>query len=159
MSHGWRPDGDLQDMRKFIAVVIVVFTLVLVACASRATRTFSVEVSTYSMEYTPTQVQNYLRDHGFQRVKFRDFNMDYSVYEKRNAAGNEQHFRFKAYPRIGVIVRFEKIRSTFGKSGPRLVVVFNEDDRNSMSEVAQRESDRLLESVVARVGADRVKVW
>jgi len=146
-------------MRNMIAVTIVVLTLVLAACAARATKTFTVQVSPYSMEYTPGQIHDYLRVRGFQRVKFRDIDSGLIVYEKRSAEADEQHFRLKTYPEIEVVVRLEKIRHTFGKSEPRVIVWFNEDGRDSLSTVAAQEYDRLFEEVIERVGADRVEVW
>ena len=149
----------MGPMRKVLAVVVVVLMLFLVACAARATKVFVVEVSPYSMEYTPGQIHDYLRNRGFQRVKFRDADSGIIVYEKRSAEADEQHFRLKSYPQIEVVVRLEKIRHTFGKSEPRVIVYFNEDGRSSMSDAAAQEYDRLFEEVVARVGVDRVEVW
>ena len=149
----------MRPMRSEIAVVIVVLSLVLVACAARATKVFVVEVSPYSMEYTPGQIHDYLRARGFQRVKFRDSESGIIVYERRSAEADEQHFRLKSYPEIEVVVRLEKIRHTFGKSEPRVIVYFNEDGRNTMSEAATQEYDRLFEDVVERVGVKRVQVW
>jgi hypothetical protein len=149
----------MGPMRKVLAVVVVVLMLFLVACAARATKVFVVEVSPYSMEYTPGQIHDYLRNRGFQRVKFRDTDSGIIVYEKRSAEADEQHFRLKSYPQIEVVVRLEKIRHTFGKSEPRVIVYFNEDGRSSMSDAAAQEYDRLFEEVVARVGVDRVEVW
>ena len=146
-------------MRKVIAGIIVALMLVLAACATRATRSFTVEVSPYSIQYTPGQIHDYLRARGFKRVKFQDYDSGIIVYEKRSAEADEQHFRLKTYPQIEVIVRLEKIRHTFEKSKPRVIVWFNEDGRNSLSGFAREEYDRLLEEVVERVGADRVKVW
>lgn len=146
-------------MRKVIAGIVVVVMLVLVACATRATKTFTVEVSRYSMEYTPGQIHDYLRAHGFQRVKFEDFDSGITVYEKRSAEADEQRFRLKSYPQIEVIVRLEKIRYTFEKSEPRVIVWFNEDGRDSLSETGREEYERLLKDIVERVGADRVNVW
>jgi len=133
--------------------------LALAACAARATKTFVVQVSPYSMEYTPGQIHDYLRVRGFQRVKFQDSDSGMVVYEKRSAEADEQRFRLKSNPRIEVVVRLEKVRHTFGKSGPRVIVWFNEDGRNSMSTAAAQEYDRLFAEVVERVGAERVKVW
>ena len=149
----------MGPMRKVLAVVVVVLMLFLIACAARATKVFVVEVSPYSMEYTPGQIHDYLRNRGFQRVKFRDTDSGIIVYEKRSAEADEQHFRLKSYPQIEVVVRLEKIRHTFGKSEPRVIVYFNEDGRSSMSDAAAQEYDRLFEEVVARVGVDRVEVW
>ncbi len=149
----------MRPMRSEIAVVIVVLSLLLVACAARATKVFVVEVSPYSMEYTPGQIHDYLRARGFQRVKFRDSESGIIVYERRSAEADEQHFRLKSYPEIEVVVRLEKIRHTFGKSEPRVIVYFNEDGRNTMSEAATQEYDRLFEDVVERVGVKRVQVW
>jgi hypothetical protein len=149
----------MGPMRKVLAVVVVVLMLFLVACAARATKVFVVEVSPYSMEYTPGQIHDYLRNRGFQRVKFRDTDSGIIVYEKRSAEADEQHFRLKSYPQIEVVVRLEKIRHTFGKSEPRVIVYFNEDGRSSMSDAAAQEYDRLFEEVVARVGVDRVEIW
>ena len=146
-------------MRHVIAVIIVVLMLALAACAARATKTFVVQVSPYSMEYTPGQIHDYLRVRGFQRVKFQDSDSGMVVYEKRSAEADEQHFRLKSNPHIEVVVRLEKVRHTFGKSEPRVIVWFNEDGRNSMSTAAAQEYDRLFEEVVERVGAERVKVW
>ena len=146
-------------MRKVIAGIIVVLMLVLVACATRATRAFTVEVSPYSMQFTPGQIHSYLRDRGFKRVQFQDYDSGGIVFEKRDSEIDEQRFRLKTYPQIEVIVRLEKIRHGFGNPGPRLIVWFNEDGRNSLSEFAQGEYDRLLEEVVARVGSDRVREW
>lgn len=149
----------MRPMRSEIAVVIVVLSLALVACAARATKVFVVEVSPYSMEYTPGQIHDYLRVRGFQRVKFRDADSGIIVYEKRSAERDEQHFRLKSNPHIEVVVVLEKIRHTFGKSDPRVIVYFNEDGRDSMSTAAAQEYDRMFEEVVERVGVDRVKVW
>ena len=146
-------------MRIVIAGIIVGLMLVLSACATRATKAFTVEVSPYSMQYTPGQIHEYLRARGFKRIKFRDTASGTIVYEKRSAEADEQHFRLKTYPQIEVIVRLEKIRRTFKKSQPRVIVWFNEDGRNSLSDFARGEYNRLLEEVVERVGADRVEVW
>ena len=146
-------------MRNVIAVIIVVLTLALAACAARATKTFVVQVSPYSMEYTPGQIHDYLRDRGFQRVKFQDSDSGMVVYEKRSAEADEQHFRLKSNPHIEVVVRLEKVRHTFGKSEPRVIVWFYEDGRNSLSKAAEQEYQRLFADVVELVGADRVNVW
>jgi len=146
-------------MRKLIAGIIVMLMLILAACATRASKTFTVAVSPYSMEYTPRQIHDYLRSHGFQRVKFQDYDSGITVYEKRSAEADEQHFRLKSDPQIEVIVRLEKIRYTFVESGPRVIVWFHEDDHDSLSPAAQQEYERLLEAVIERVGSDRVKVW
>jgi hypothetical protein len=146
-------------MRRLIAGVIVVLMLVLAACAPRATKTFTVEVSRYSIEYTPGQIHDYLRSRGFQRVKFEDYDSGILIYEKRSAESDEQHFRLKADPKIEVVVRLEKIRYTFGKSEPRVIVWFHEDGRDSLSKTGQEEYQRLIDNVVERVGADRVDVW
>lgn len=146
-------------MRKVITGIVVVLMLVLAACATRATKTFSVTVSPYSMQYTPGQINDYLRVRGYQRVKFRDDDSGVIVYQKYSAETDEQHFRLKTHPQIEVVVRLEKIRYTFGKSEPRVIVWFNEDGRDSLSEFARAEYDRLLESVIERVGANRVDVW
>ena len=146
-------------MRKVIAGIIVVLMLALAACATRATKAFTVEVSPYSMQYTPGQIHDYLRARGFKRVKFRDNDSGIIVYEKRSGDADEQHFRLKTYPQIEVIVRLEKVRRTFKKTEPRVIVWFNEDGRNSLSAFARGEYDRLLEEVVERVGSDRVEVW
>ena len=149
----------MGQMRKVLTVVVVVLMLFLVACAARATKVFVVEVSPYSMEYTPGQIHDYLRNRGFQRVKFHDADSGITVYEKRSAEADEQHFRLKSYRQIEVVVRLEKISHTFGKSEPRVIVYFNEHGRSSMSDAAAQEYDRLFEEVVARVGVDRVEVW
>jgi hypothetical protein len=146
-------------MRKVITGIVVVLMLVLAACATRATKTFSVTVSPYSMQYTPGQINDYLRVRGYQRVKFKDDDSGVIVYQKYSAESDEQHFRLKTHPQIEVVVRLEKIRYTFGKSEPRVIVWFNEDGRDSLSEFARAEYDRLLESVIERVGANRVDVW
>jgi hypothetical protein len=146
-------------MRKVITGIVVVLMLVLAACATRATKTFSVTVSPYSMQYTPGQINDYLRVRGYQRVKFKDDDSGIIVYQKYSAETDEQHFRLKTHPQIEVVVRLEKIRYTFGKSEPRVIVWFNEDGRDSLSEFARAEYDRLLESVIERVGANRVDVW
>ncbi|GMQ95734.1 MAG: hypothetical protein BMS9Abin14_187 [Gammaproteobacteria bacterium] len=146
-------------MRKVIAGIIVVLMLVLSACATRATKTFTVEVSPYSMQYTSGQIYDYLTARGFKRVKFRDNDSGIIVYQKYSAEADEQRFRLKTYPQIEVIVRLEKIRRTFKKSGPRVIVWFNEDGRNSLSDFARGEYQRLLEEIVERVGSDRVEVW
>jgi hypothetical protein len=146
-------------MRKVIAGIIVVLMLVLAACATRATKTFTVAVSPYSIQYTPGQIHDYLRARGFQRVKFRDFDSGVIVYQKYSAEADEQHFRLKTHPQIEVVVRLEKIRHTFEKSDPRVIVWFHEDGRNDFSTFAAAEYERMLRDIVERVGADRVKVW
>jgi hypothetical protein len=146
-------------MRKVIAGIMVMLMLVLAACATRATKTFSVAVSPYSIEYTPSQIHEYLRNHGYKRAKFEDIDSGIVMYEKRSAERDEQHFRLKTHPQIEVVVILEKIRFTFGKSGPRVIVWFNEDGRDTFSELGQREYELLLENVVERVGKNRVEVW
>ena len=146
-------------MRQVIAGIIVVLMLALAACTTRATKTFTVAVSPYSIQYTPGQIYDYLRARGFKRVKFRDFDSGIVVYQKHSAEADEQHFRLKTYPQIEVVVRLEKIRHTFEKSDPRVIVWFHEDGRNDFSTFAKEEYDRMLEEVIERVGADRVKVW
>jgi hypothetical protein len=146
-------------MRKVIAGTIVVLILALAACATRATKSFTVAVSPYSMQYTPGQIHDYLRVRGFQRVQFQDYDSGLTVYEKRSAEADEQRFRLKTYPQIEVTVRLEKIRHGFGDTGPRVIVWFREDGRNSFSTYAQEEFDRLLDEVIERVGSDRVEVW
>ena len=146
-------------MRNLTAVIIVVLTLALAGCATRATRAFTVAVSPYSMQFTPGQIHDYLRSRGFKRVKFQDYDSGIIVYEKRSAETDEQRFRLKTHPQIEVVVRLEKIRHGFGDTGPRVIVWFHEDDRNRLSEFGQAEYDRLLEEVVERVGEDRVRVW
>ncbi len=146
-------------MRNVIAATIMMFTLVLATSALSATRTLSVQVSPIGMEYTPRQVHSFLRDRGFERVKFQDYDSGISVYEKRSSGGSEQRFRFTAYPQIRVVVRFEKKSNFFGKPTPRLLVMFIEDGRGSLSKIAVQEYERLLKDVIARVGADRVKVY
>jgi len=146
-------------MRSVIAGIIVVLMLVLAACATRATKAFTVSVSSYSMEYTPGQIHDYLRERGFQRVKFEDWDSGIVVYEKRSAEMDEQHFRLKTYPQIEVVVRLEKIRNTFTKSEPRVIVWFREDGRDSFSDFAEEEYKRMLDEIVERVGSQRVEVW
>jgi len=146
-------------MRKVIAGIIVVLMLVLAACTTRATKTFTVTVSPYSIQYTPGQIRDYLTTRGFKRVKFMDDDSGVVVYQKYSAEADEQHFRLKTYPQIEVVVRLEKIRHTFKKSDPRVIVWFHEYGRSSMSTFATEEYDRLLEEIIERVGADRVKVW
>ncbi len=146
-------------MRQVIIGTIVVFMLVLAACATRATKTFTVAVSPYSIQYTPGQIHDYLRARGFKRVQFEDYDSGIKVYEKRSAETDEQRFRLVTYPQIEVRVRLEKIRHTFEKSDPRVIVWFIEDGRNNFSTLAREEYERLLEEVIERVGANRVKVW
>lgn len=140
-------------------VFVLVLTLALGACATRATKAFTVSVSPYSMEYTPGQIHDYLRARGFQRVQFEDWDSGIDVYAKRNAEMDEQHFRLKPYPQIEVVVRLEKVRHTFEKSGPRVIVWFNEDGRSSLSTVGQEEYDRLLQEITNLVGPDRIELW
>lgn len=146
-------------MRQVIIGTIVVIMLVLAACATRATKTFTVAVSPYSIQYTPGQIHDYLRARGFKRVQFEDYDSGIKVYEKRSAETDEQRFRLVTYPQIEVRVRLEKIRHTFEKSDPRVIVWFIEDGRNNFSTLAREEYERLLEEVIERVGANRVKVW
>jgi hypothetical protein len=146
-------------MRTVIAGIVVVLIVTLAACATRATRTFTVAVSPYSMQYTPRQIHDYLRARGFRRVKFQDYDSGLIVYEKRSAETDEHRFRLMTRPPIEVTVRLEKIRHTFGESGPRVIVWFREDDRSTFSKFAQEEFDRLLDEVIERVGSDRVDVW
>ena len=146
-------------MRHLVTAVVVVLVLALAGCATRATKAFVVEVSPYSMQYTPGQIHDYLRVRGFQRVQFEDWDSGIMVYEKRSGDIDEQHFRLKTYPQIEVIVRLEKRRHTFEKSSPRVIVWFKEDGRNTFSQFAEEEYKRLLDEVVERVGSDRVQVW
>ena len=141
------------------AVIVLALALALGACATRATKAFSVSVSSYSIEYTPGQIHDYLRSRGFQRVQFEDWDSGIKVYEKRNAAMNEQHFRLKSYPKLEVIVRLEKIRHGFGDTGPRVIVWFRDDDSSNFSPIAQEEYDRLIEEVTNLVGPDRIEIW
>lgn len=146
-------------MRNVLAGIVVVLIIALAACATRATKAFTVTVSPYSVEYTPGQIHDYLRVRGFRRVQFQDYDSGLLVYEKRDSETDEQRFRLKTYPQIEVIVRLEKKRRGFGDTNPRVIVWFNEDDRSSFSTFAQEEYDRLIDEVTERVGADRVDVW
>lgn len=146
-------------MRNAIAAIFVMLMLALSACSSTATKAFTVDVSPYSIEQTPVQIQNYLRSRGFRRVKFQDYESGLIVYEKRNSDINEQRFRLKTRPEIKVIVRLEKRRRTFGKSDPRVIVWFGEDGRTDFSQFALQEYNRLLDEVTQTVGANRVEVW
>lgn len=146
-------------MRHIITATVVVLMLVLAACATRAISTFAVSVSPYSIQYTPGQIHDYLRVRGFKRIQFEDYDSGITVYEKRSAEVDEQRFRLVTYPQIEVRVRLEKIRHTFTKSDPRVIVWFIEDGRNDFSTVAREEYDRLLEEIKERVGADRVQIW
>jgi hypothetical protein len=146
-------------MRHAITVTMVVLMLLLAACATRATKTFTVAVSPYSIQYTPGQIHEYLRVRGFKRIQFEDFESGITVYEKRSAEVDEQRFRLVTHPQIEVRVRLEKLRRGFGDTGPRVIVWFMEDGRNNFSTYAQEEFDRLLAEVIERVGSDRVRVW
>lgn len=146
-------------MRNLTVCIVAVLMLGLAACSSNPTKAFTVDVSTYSMEYTPGQIHDYLRSHGFQRVKFHDYDSGIVVYEKRTSDIDEQHFRLKTHPQILVIVRLEKKRYTFEKASPRVIVWFSESDRKEFSEFALAEYDRLLDEVIEMVGADRVEQW
>lgn len=146
-------------MRTVIAGIVVVLIVALAACATRATKAFTVSVSPYSMQYTPGQIHDYLRVRGFRRVKFQDYDSGLIVYEKRSAEIDEQRFRLVTHPQIEVTVRLEKKRHTFGDSSPRVIVWFREDDRNAFSPFAKEEFERLLDEVTERVGSDRVNVW
>lgn len=146
-------------IRTVSAVLVLTLALALGGCATRATKAFTVSVSPYSMQYTPGQIHDYLRSRGFQRVQFEDWDSGIDVYEKRNAEMDEQHFRLKPHPQIEVVVRLEKIRHTFEKSGPRVIVWFNEDGSNSLSPVAQEEYDRLLDEIRQLVGPNRIEIW
>lgn len=146
-------------MRTLIVGTIVVLIVALSACSSMATKAFTVDVSPYSMEQTPGMIHNYLRARGFQRVKFQDYESGLVVYEKRNSEIDEQRFVLKSHPRIRVIVRLEKVRHTFEKSNPRVIVWFSEKGTKNLSDFALAEYKRLLDEVIERVGTDRVKVW
>ena len=159
MRHGGRSEGGFGDMRILTAGIVILLVLALAACAGRATKAFTVSVSPYSMEYTPSQITDYLRSHGYQRVKFEDFDSGIMVYDKRSAESDEQHFRLVSYPQIEVVIKLEKIRYTFGESGPRVIVWFKEHDSDTLSEFATEEYQRLRDNVVQLVGADRVEVW
>lgn len=146
-------------MRNVLAGIVVVLMIALAACATRATKAFTVTVSPYSMEYTPGQIHDYLRARGYRRVQFQDYDSGLVVYEKRDSQIDEQRFRLKTYPQLEVIVRLEKKRHGFGDTRPRVIVWFHEDDHSSFSLFAQAEYDRLIDEVTERVGADRVDVW
>lgn len=146
-------------MRHLAAVVAVVIVVALAGCATRATKAFTVEVSRYSVEYTPGQIHDYLRARGFQRVQFQAWDSGVMVYEMRNSDINEQHFRMTSHPEIEVIVRLEMRRHTWEKSDPRVIVWFREEGRNTLSPFAADEYRRLLDEVIERVGSDRVEVW
>lgn len=152
-------EGGFEDMRHLISAVVVVLVLALAGCATRATKAFTVDVSPYSMQYTPGQIYDYLRVRGFQRVQFEDWDSGIMVYEKRNGDIDEQRFRLKTYPQILVIVRLEKKRNTFEKASPRVIVWLSEDNRKGLSEFAEEEYARLLDEVTNRVGSDRVREW
>lgn len=144
-------------MQKLFTGIILAPLLVIAACATRASKVFTVDVDPISMQYTPGQIREFLRERGFSRVKFRVYTSGIIVYERRTLEVDEQRFRLESAEEIEVIVLLEKIRRTFGDSGPRLVVRFNEDGRSSLSELAQTEYEVLLKQVVERVGPDRVK--
>lgn len=146
-------------MRYVTAGIVAVLILALTACSQMSTKAFTVDVSPYSLEQTPGMIHNYLRSRGFQRVKFQDYESGLEVYEKRNSEIDEQRFVLKSRPQIRVIVRLEKVRRTFEKSNPRVIVWFSEKGTKNLSDYALGEYERLLTEVTERVGDDRVKVW
>ncbi len=148
-------------MKTVQSVVLVAALAALGACATQASRGFSVQVDRHSMQYTPGQIHQFLRERGYERVRFRtDFGgsgaSDNLVSARRTAEVEEQRFRLSSAREIQVAVRLEKIRRTFGNSEPRVLVRFSEDGRGSLSPRAQREYDALLAQVIERVGEDRV---
>jgi hypothetical protein len=157
MDRAVRPEGGRVDMRKLLAGTTAILMLVLSACATHASRTFTVEADQHSMQYTSGQIREFLIERGFRRVRFKAFDNQVVVYEKRTAETNEQRFRFEAAPQIEVVIRVEKIRHTFVESKPRIVVIFKENNSSSLSEIAREEYDRLLGQVVEQAGANRVK--
>jgi len=143
-------------MQKLFTGATVALMLILGACATDASRTFDFEVSPLSLEYTPGQLNDFLTERGFERVRFSlGVNRPF-VLEVRGAETDEQRFRLKSAPQIELIVRLEKVRRTFGSSYPRVVVKFIENGRSSFSEMGHRHYQALLAQVVERVGADRV---
>lgn len=151
------PEGVRLDMNKAFVGIMVMLMLVLSACATSASRTFKVEVDQHSIQYTPGQIRDFLRDRGFRRVRFKDKTNDRMVYEKRTAGSSEQHFRLETAQQMEVIVRLDSTKYTFGDSKPRVIVKFIEDGATSLSATAREEYEHLLARVVERVGADRVK--
>lgn len=150
-------------MRVVLSITLVIALAAVGACATQASRGFTVQVDRHSIQYTPQQIRRFLRDRGYQRVRFRTHfgsgsgSSNNLVSEKRSAEVDEQRFRLSTAREIQVAVRLEKIRRTFGDSEPRVVVRFSEDGRSSLSAQAQREYDELLAQVIERVGEQRVR--
>ena len=133
--------------------------LMLNACATNASRTFTVDVSPISMQYTPRLIHDFFDERGYQRVAFErsDDSRTSFVLEVRTATIDEQRFRLKSAPQIEVIARLEKFKRMFDKSNARVVVQFIENGRSSLSEMGKQHYERLLAQVAERLGAGAVR--
>ena len=114
------------DLRKPAAIILVILTLALSACAINASRTFVVKVSPISAQYTPVQIREFLTSRGWERVAFERTvdSRTTAVLERRDAQMSEQHFILTSAPQFEVIARLEKFRRLFASSDPRVVVIF-----------------------------------
>jgi len=141
-------------MRIVSTAVIVLLALTLGACSSNASRTFVVEVSPIGAEYTPRQIRDFLKAHGYERVPFErsDDSRTTSVLEVRTAQFDEQHFILTSAPQIELIVRLEKVKRLFRNSNPLVVVIFIENGSSSLSPMAQRHYELLRVQIAERIG-------
>lgn len=122
----------------------------LAACATVATKRVDVRASPISTQYTSEQIRTFLRERGYERVKFRDLDSGIVVLEKRTSEMEELHFRSVEQPRFYIRTRFDKREYV-------IRVRFEELGHRTFTDEARAEFDRLLAGVIERVGADDVR--
>lgn len=141
-------------MRKASIPTLLILALLLGACSTNASKTFVVEVSPISTQYTPRQIRDFLQDKGYERVPFEreDDSRTTSVMQIRDAEKDEQHFVLKSAPQIEVIARLEKVRRLLRNNNPQVVIIFIENGSSSFSPLAQREYELLRTQIANRIG-------
>ena len=141
-------------MRNVSTPSLLILALLLGACSTNASKTFVVEVSPISTQYTPRQIRDFLQDKGYERVPFEreDDSRTTSVMQIRDAEKDEQHFVLKSAPQIEVIARLEKVRRLLRNNNPQVVIIFIENGSSSFSPQAQREYELLRTQIAQRVG-------
>jgi hypothetical protein len=137
-------------MTRILRVASIMAVLALASCGAGATKKISLEVSSLSMQYTPSQVRTFLGERNYYRVQFEAHDSGIVVWQKNDSDSAEQHFRLKPNPKIYV-------KTIVYKREAVIRVWFTEEGASSLSPYAQREYDALLNGIQDRIGATRVK--
>jgi hypothetical protein len=145
------------DMQTISRLILAGLMLILSACATNASKSFTVDVSPIAIQYTPGQIHDFLTERGFEPVYFLPVGGLSAVLVHRDSELNEQHYKIKSAPQMEVIVRLETYKEWLSKSGPRVVVQFVENGRASLSQISLQHYKQLLAQVIKLVGPKAVR--